>query len=113
MRALLLAWLLPGADGGMVCRRCGLEYPRHKAPPLSQWKLLPGRKPFEGPPPWYDLPELFAACPGFGALRYEPDWPHQAGDRHRPRMELEGFVGREDAAGSPPQCLAAIGRGSA
>src|SRR2546423_974207 len=31
VRELLLAWLSPDADGGMVCRRCGLEYPRHRS----------------------------------------------------------------------------------
>jgi hypothetical protein len=35
MKELLLAWLSPEAEGGMVCQGCGLEYPRHEAPPLS------------------------------------------------------------------------------
>jgi hypothetical protein len=69
MRDLLLAWLSPEADGGLVCRSCSLEYPRHKSPPLSAWQLLPGQIPLVGPPPWYDLPELFAACPGCGGSR--------------------------------------------
>src|SRR5262249_23256354 len=69
MKGLLLAWLSPEADGGMVCRGCGLEYPRHKYPPLGQWKVLPGKRPLEGPPPWYDLPEFFAACPHCGGSR--------------------------------------------
>jgi hypothetical protein len=93
MKALLLAWLSPEADGGMVCRRCGLEYPRHRNPPLSQWKLLPGRKPMEGPPPWYDLPEFFPDCPGCGASRFDIDWPHQTDGHDRPWKGLDGFVG--------------------
>jgi hypothetical protein len=93
MRELLLAWLSPQADGGMVCRRCGLEYPRHRSPPLSEWKLLPGRKPLEGPPPWYDLPELFRTCPGCGASRYDIDWPHLTREGHPPWKDLDGFVG--------------------
>jgi hypothetical protein len=51
MKSLLLAWLSPDVEGSMVCRVCGLELPRHKYPPLSQWKLLPGREPLEGPAP--------------------------------------------------------------
>jgi hypothetical protein len=76
MRALLLAWISPECDGqGRVCVRCGLEYPCHKTPPLSQWKVLPGKVPLQGPPPWYDLPDFFAACPGCGASMKEIDWP--------------------------------------
>jgi hypothetical protein len=76
MKAVLLAWLSPECDGrGQVCRQCGLEYPCHKHPPLSEWKLLPGKVPFEGPPPWYDLPEFFKACPGCGAALFDIDWP--------------------------------------
>jgi hypothetical protein len=92
-RALLLAWLSPEADGGMVCRACGLEYPRHKSPPLSQWKLLPGKRPLQGPPPWYDLPEFFMACPGCGGSRYEADWPWHTAGVALPWKQLDGFVG--------------------
>src|SRR5207237_2385084 len=60
MRALLLAWLSPQRDTfHRVCRRCGLEYPRHRSPPLSEWKVLPGKVPQQGEPPWYDLPDFF------------------------------------------------------
>jgi hypothetical protein len=38
----------PSVDGAVVCRQCGLEYPHHKAPPLSEWKLLPGKQPQVG-----------------------------------------------------------------
>jgi hypothetical protein len=93
MQALLLAWLSPAADGGLVCRGCGLEYPRHRQPPLTTWKLLPGKKPGEGPPPWYDLPELFAACPNCGGSRFEIDWPHQTGEQERGWQRLDGYVG--------------------
>ena len=93
MKEVLLALLSPEADQGMVCRQCGLEYPQHKDPPLSQWKLLPGRQPMEGPSPWYDLPYLFAACPGCGASRDEVDWPHLIGERCYPWQQWEGYVG--------------------
>jgi hypothetical protein len=106
MRNLMLAWLSPEADGGMVCRACGLESPRHKSPPLSEWKLLPGRAPLVGPPPWYDLPELFAACPGCGGSRYEADWPGQAGADPRPWKDLDGHVG---ARALPPARRRAAG----
>jgi hypothetical protein len=51
MKDLLLAWLSPAVDGGAVCRRCGLEHPKHKAPPLSEWTLLPGKQHQVGLPP--------------------------------------------------------------
>ncbi len=76
MKDLLLAWLSPEADGGTVCAACGLEFPRRRPPPLSAWKLLPGRRPFEGTPPWYDLPEFFRFCSHCGVSSFEADWPH-------------------------------------
>jgi hypothetical protein len=90
---LLLAWLSPEAEGGTVCRQCGLEYPQHRHPPMREWKLLPGKTPMEGPPPWYDLPEFFRACPNCGASRYDMDWPHLIRDKYYPWMELDGFMG--------------------
>jgi hypothetical protein len=91
MKDLLLSWLSPEVDGGMVCRHCGLEYPRHRYPPLGEWKLLPGKTPGEDPPPWYDLPEFFRACPGCGASTYEIDWPTTLAG-HRPWMDMDGCV---------------------
>jgi hypothetical protein len=99
MKELLLTWLRPEVDGGMVCSQCGLEYPKHKYPPTSEWKLLPGKKPREGPPPWYDLPQFFSACPNCGASSYDIDWPHLIRECCRPWMELDGFAGREEAPG--------------
>ena len=93
MKDLLLAWLSPEADGDMVCRGCGLEYPRHRTPPLSEWKVLPGKKPLVGPPPWYDLPELFAACPGCGGSPSDADWFWHIQHLQRPWMEFDGYVG--------------------
>lgn len=96
MRSLLLAWLHPQAEGGIVCTSCGLEYPRHKSPPLSEWKLRPGKQPGEGPPPWYDLPELFQACPDCGGSPHGSgmDWPHLIDAKHYPWMDLDGYVGK-------------------
>jgi hypothetical protein len=75
MKAVLLAWLSPECDSGArVCRPCGLEYPSHKSPPMSEWKVLPGKVPFQGPPPGYDLPDFFDACPGCGASLLDFDW---------------------------------------
>jgi hypothetical protein len=90
---LLLAWPSPEVDGGMVCRHCGLEYPKHRHPPLREWKVLPGKTPLEGPPPWYDLPEFFASCPHCGASRFEIDWPHRVREFDRPWMKMDGCVG--------------------
>ena len=51
-----------------VCLRCGLQYPRHKSPPLSEWRLAPGCSPDERPLR-YDLPHFFDhdGCPACGA----------------------------------------------
>jgi hypothetical protein len=90
MKELLLAWLSPEIGFGVpVCRQCGLEYP-HRQPPLKQWKLLPGKVPCQGPPPWYDLPTFFGTCPGCGASAYDIDWSHQVPSR--PWMEWDGCV---------------------
>jgi hypothetical protein len=76
MKAVLLAWLSPECGCfARVCRQCGLESPCHKRPPLSEWKLLPGKVPLEGPSPWYDLPDFFEAGPGCGAKLFNIDWP--------------------------------------
>jgi hypothetical protein len=91
MKELLLAWLSPQCDGGLVCWHCGLEYPRHRTPPLNAWKVLPGRVPLQGSPPWYDLPEFFRACPGCGTSTYEIDWPMTLAG-HRPWMDMDGCV---------------------
>ena len=63
-------------DGvAMTCKTCSLERPTRKLPPLREWKILPGKVPLEGPPPWYDLPpDLFAACPHCGSKEFE--WTH-------------------------------------
>jgi hypothetical protein len=95
MKDLLLAWLKPEADRGMVCNQCGLEYPQHRSPPLSEYRLLPGKTPFEGPPPWYDMPRLFPACPGCGASCNDTDWPHRTWECHRSWKDIDGFVGEE------------------
>src|SRR5262249_55209589 len=39
-KTLLLTWLSPDVDGSSVCRECGLEYPRHRHPPLNEWRVL-------------------------------------------------------------------------
>jgi len=94
MKALLLTWLSPQVDDlSRVCKRCGLEYPSHKSPPMSEWKVLPGKRPLEGLPPWYDLPEFFHACPGCGASRYEITYPHLVWDQDHPWKKLDGYVG--------------------
>jgi hypothetical protein len=67
-----------------VCLGCGLQYPMHKTPPMSEWKVLPGKKPLEGEPPWYDLPHFFEhdGCPACGASSRaeEMNWAHLISD---------------------------------
>jgi hypothetical protein len=53
---------IPGRD---VCSGCGLERPRRHVP-MDQWKVLPGKVPGEGPPPWYEHQDFFPACPHCG-----------------------------------------------
>jgi hypothetical protein len=64
-----------------------LEYP-HRQMPISEWKVLPGKIPREGPPPWYDVPDFFRACPGCGASTLETDWAHLPIPQ-RPWMNLD------------------------
>ena len=93
MKGLLLAWLSDEVDFAFVCTGCGLEYPHHRAPPLSAWKCLPGKRPLVGPPPWYDLPTFFRACPHCGASDYDVEWSHQVAGGGRGWQELDGYVG--------------------
>jgi hypothetical protein len=54
-----------------LCPATGLRVPRvGKQDGTHPWKVLPGKTPLVGPPPWYDVPEFFAACPGCGADKY-------------------------------------------
>jgi hypothetical protein len=83
--SVMLAWLSPECDtSARVCRECGLEYPERKKPPTSEWKVLPGKMPYVGEPPWFDLPDFFSSCPGFGASIYEVDPPHLVPSLNRP-----------------------------
>ena len=51
-KAVLLAWLSPECDSlARIWRQGGLEDPFPKSPPLSEWKLLPGKVPLQGSPP--------------------------------------------------------------
>jgi hypothetical protein len=68
-----------------VCLRCGLQYPMHRYPPISEWKLAPGCAPEERPLR-YDLPHFFDhdGCPACGASSKvgEMNWAHLIGDGH-------------------------------
>jgi hypothetical protein len=70
-----------------VCLRCGLQYPMHKTPPLSAWKLAPGCSPDERPLR-YDLPRFFDhdGCPACGASSRagEMNWAHLMQDGYWP-----------------------------
>src|SRR4051812_27926188 len=101
MKTLLLAWLSPDVDScAIVCRQCGLEYPHHQSPPLNQWKLLPGRRWGEGPPPWYDLPCFFTVCPGCGAAPLDMDWPTWSARRTARGWSWTAMWGRRTLRGS-------------
>jgi hypothetical protein len=94
MKELLVAWLSPDCDHmTRVCRGCGLLYPHPGLPSLRDLKLLPGKVPLVGPPPWYDLPVFFPSCPGCGASNLEIDWSHLVDQVDRPWKGLDGYVG--------------------
>jgi hypothetical protein len=93
MKRVVLSWFQPDVDGAPVCNRCGLEYPDLKSPPTSTWKLLPGKVPFQGPPPWYDLPRLFDACPCCGASAYDTTWSHLTEGKDLAWKKLDGWLG--------------------
>jgi hypothetical protein len=69
-----------------VCLGCGLQYPQHKRPPLSPWRLPPGCSP-DDRPLGYDLPHFFEheGCPACGASCRTGDmnWAHLIEDGHR------------------------------
>lgn len=95
--ALFRAWLSPEVDTYVhVCRQCGLATPDQKKPPTSEWKLLPGRRPHDGlPPPWYDLPRFFTACPHCGADAFDFDYEHNVKEKDLAWKKLDGFAGPE------------------
>ena len=94
MAALCRAWLSPEVGFYVhVCRQCGLARPDHKAPPTSEWKLLPGRAAGVGPPPWYDLPRFFDACPHCGANHLDFDYVTQVRDKDLAWKKLDGYAG--------------------
>jgi hypothetical protein len=70
-----------------LCVRCGLTRPAHKRPPLTEWRLLPGRQWGVGPPPWYDLPAFFPACPH--CQEWQIEWPGQGPRVWLPQAEQE------------------------
>jgi hypothetical protein len=67
MKELAVAWSSPGASGGMVCQRCGVEYPHQNNRPV------------------------LAAC--LGCASREWDWAHLVEGYDRPWKELDGYVG--------------------
>jgi len=93
MKGLLLVWLSSDVDDlAPVCRQCGLEYPHRRPPPMTEWKSIPGKRLFEDPPPWYDLPVLFQCCPLCGASNLDFDWSHLVRDLDCPWMERDGYA---------------------
>jgi hypothetical protein len=81
-----------------VCLRCGLQYPMHKRPPLSEWRLAPGCSPDERPLR-YDLPHFFDhdGCPACGASSKagEMNWAHLMEDGYW-ATDKENGSGGED-----------------
>ncbi|MBX9681830.1 MAG: hypothetical protein K2X38_23980 [Gemmataceae bacterium] len=94
MAAICHAWLSPEVGYNVnVRRQCGLATPEQKAPPLSEWKLLPGHIQGVGPPPWYDLPRFFDACPHCGAGHLEVDRSTAVVEKDFPWIKLDGYAG--------------------
>jgi hypothetical protein len=99
MKDLLVAWVSPEAAGSRVCNRCGLDYPKHQTP-MTRWQLLPGKQYRVGPPPWFDLPDFFTACPSCGNSVFDVDSPHRTERTAHAWKELDGFVGDRMGAGT-------------
>ena len=70
----------------LVCTACGLCRPDHKFPPYNEWRLLPGKTPMVGDPPWYDLPEFFRDCPHCGT--HDMMWRHRVKEFQYPWRAL-------------------------
>ena len=70
-------------DGFEVCCSCGFRMPRHKKPPLTEWRIVPGT---EGEVrPRYNLPRFFKSCPACGSV--ESVWEghsHEKRTRRKP-----------------------------
>jgi hypothetical protein len=97
MKAVVLSWFQPDLDTfSYVCNQCGLQYPRLKAPPPHTWKVLPGKVPNVDPPPWYDLPELFKACPHCAASSRDVTYSHLTDDMDLPWKKLDGWMGQKE-----------------
>jgi hypothetical protein len=98
MKALLLAYASPHCDDQLryVCIRCGMEYPHAKKSFPGERKLLPGKVPYEGPPPWFAEPDFFTGCPSCGASPRVPDvtWSCRVAEDVYPWMAMEGCVGQ-------------------
>lgn len=52
-------------DGCEVCCSCGLRRPRHRMPPLTEWRAVPDIN--RGVLPKYILPRFFESCPACGS----------------------------------------------
>ena len=111
MKQLLVAWLSPDCDHmTRVCRGCGLLYPHPRSSSLRDLKLLPGKVPLVGPPPWYDFPVYFPSCPGCGASPNDIDWSHLVDRLDRPWMAQDGYVGFPIRTGAMPAIYGLDGR---
>jgi hypothetical protein len=96
MAAVCRAWLSPEVGYYVhVCRQCGLATPDHKAPPTTEWKLLPGRVQGVGPPPWYDLLRFFDACPHCGASHLDFEYASNVAEKDLAWKKLDGYAGPE------------------
>ena len=94
MKAVVLSWFHPTWTLSLtVCNQCGLQYPRLKTPPPHTWKVLPGKVPHVDPPPWYDLPEIFKACPHCGASNRDVTYSHLTEGMDLPWKALDGWMG--------------------
>jgi hypothetical protein len=96
MKAVLFSWFHPDIENEMTCNHCGLAYPHLNPGPQSTWRRLPGKIPFESPPPWYDLPRVFDACPCCGASTYDMTWSHLTQEMDLPWKKLDGWMGHRE-----------------
>jgi hypothetical protein len=91
MKELLLAWLSPAANSGIVCNRCGLERPYCMGLPPPR----PGAPPGEE---YFSWREFEVPCPGCGNADHDFNWAHLTERRYYAWKELDGYMGGGGAA---------------
>jgi hypothetical protein len=86
MKELLLAWLSPAVDSGVVCNRCGLERPYSmNGPPAGTGASVEAWRSYRR--------EFERSCPGCGNAPNDLNWAHLTEGHSHDWKKLDGYVG--------------------